>query len=182
MTSKSTHITAGATMSSLMIPLIWLSFIDDPQVYEDGAFLGPFWGLFSAAIVLIVAMFRSERWNVLAAIVSLNWIIYTFGRLNDLGVSGFPNALTDDGSYPMILWLLITFWSNVGVIILASRGHLGAMAPQGTITLEEMVAKAQLCHSGGYGTRGRIHRESGLERDSCHERICDRRVGHVRRI
>ena len=45
-TSKSTHITAGATMSSLMIPLIWLSFIDDPQVYEDGAFLGPFWGCF----------------------------------------------------------------------------------------------------------------------------------------
>ena len=128
-TSKATHIAGGATMSSLMIPLIWLSLIDDPQVYEDGAFLGPFWGLFSAAIVLIVAMFRSERWNVLAAILSLNWIIYTFGRLNDLGVSGFPNALTEDGSYPMILWLLITFWSNVGVIILASRGHLGAMAP-----------------------------------------------------
>ena len=51
------------------------------------------------------------------------------GRLNDIGVSGFPNALTEDGSYPMILWLLITFWSNVGVIVLASRGHLGAMAP-----------------------------------------------------
>ena len=127
--SKSTHIAGGATMSSLMIPLIWLSSIDDPQIYEDGAFLGPFWGLFSAAIVLIVAMFRSERWNVLAAVFSLNWIIYTLGRLNDIGVSGFPNALTEDGSYPMILWLLITFWSNVGVILLASRGHLGAMAP-----------------------------------------------------
>ena len=127
--NKSTHLAAGAIMASLLVPMVWLATIDDPSVYDNGAFLGPFWGLFSAAVVMIVCLFKAERWNVLASVASLNWVIYTLGRLSDVGVSGFPAALTDDGSYPMILWLLITFWSNVGIIVLASRGYLGAMAP-----------------------------------------------------
>ena len=62
----------------------------------------------------------------------------------------------------MILWLLITFWSNVGVIILASRGHLGAGLPQGTVSAEEMV-KTAMSFWWAWPC-GFI--ESGLERDS----------------
>ena len=127
--NKMTHFSAIAVMASTIIPLIWLSLISDPAEYENGAHLGPLWGLFSAAIALFVTFCKSERWNVIASIAALNWIIYTFGRLQDIGVSGFPNALSDSGSYSMILWLLITFWSNVGIIMLASRGYFGPMAP-----------------------------------------------------
>ena len=127
--NKSTHIAAGAFMTSLVIPMIWISVINDPQTYEEGAHLGPIWGLFSAAIVLIVAMFKTERWNVLAGVLALNWVLFSLGRLNDLGVQGFPNALSDDGSYSMVLWFLIVFWANVGVIMMASKGYIGAMAP-----------------------------------------------------
>ena len=84
-TSKATHIVAARHVIT-HDTLIWLSLIDDPQAYEDGAFLGPS-GAFSAAIVLIVAMFRSERWNVLWQYYpSTDTLIFT---LNDLGVSGF---------------------------------------------------------------------------------------------
>ena len=127
--NKSTHIAAGAFMTSLVIPMIWISVINDPQTYEEGAHLGPIWGLFSAAIVLIVAMFKTERWNVLAGVLALNWVLFSLGRLNDLGVQGFPNALSDDGSYSMVLWFLIVFWANVGIIMMASKGYIGAMAP-----------------------------------------------------
>ncbi len=127
--NKMAHLSAIAVMASAIIPLIWLSSISDPVEYEEGAHLGPLWGLFSAAIALFVTFCRSERWNVLASVVALNWLIYTVGRLQDVGVSGFPNALSDSGSYSMILWLLITIWANVGFIMLASRGYIGPMAP-----------------------------------------------------
>mgnify|MGYP001203388315 FL=1 len=127
--NKLAHFSAIAVMVSAIIPMIWLSSISDPDAYEKGAHLGPLWGLFSAAIALFVTFCRSERWNVLASVIALNWIIYTIGRLQDIGVSGFPNALSDSGSYSMILWLLITIWANVGIIMLASRGYIGPMAP-----------------------------------------------------
>ena len=127
--NKMAHFSAIAVMASAIIPMIWLSSISDPVEYEKGAHLGPLWGLFSAAIALFVTFCRSERWNVLASVIALNWIIYTVGRLQDIGVSGFPNALSDSGSYSMILWLLITIWANVGAIMLASRGYIGPMAP-----------------------------------------------------
>ena len=127
--NKTAHFSAIAVMASTSIPMIWISSISDPAVYEDGSHLGPLWGLFSAGVALLVTFCKSERWNVLASVFALNWLIFTLGRLQDIGASGFPNALSDSGSYSMILWFLITFWSNVGVIMLASRGYIGPMAP-----------------------------------------------------
>ena len=73
-----------------MLPLIWLlsisgdTIIVDGQVvsnaltkYSEHEYLGSIWAMATTVVIFMWAFFRSEKWQVLAALTAVNWILYS---------------------------------------------------------------------------------------------------------
>ncbi len=103
-----------------LIPLIQI---------ENEQSLGIGWAIFTNLIIIIYAFCYSERWNVLGAMIAINWLIYTLAHIQEIGNNFFPSIFEGENFAGAFSWFFITFWLNVGVITLASRGYFGDIAP-----------------------------------------------------
>ena len=112
-----------------VIPLVWLGQLSGIQEYADHQYLGSVWSLFTTIVVLFVAFCHCERWNLIGALVAVNWMLYTAGHLQEIG-NEFPNFLSGDDSMSLFSWFFIGFWLNVAAIMVASRGYLGDVSPR----------------------------------------------------
>ena len=126
------------------IPLVWLCSISGDTIVVDGEvvsnalskysehqYLGSVWALMTAFVIFVWAFFRSERWQVMAALVAVNWVLYSAARLveigNPLGIEVLPASSGDSTS--AAAWFFLIFWSNVAAYILSIRGYFGDTAP-----------------------------------------------------
>ena len=126
------------------IPLVWLLSISGDTVIVDGEvasnalvkysehqYLGSIWAMMTTLVIFMWAFFRSERWQVLAALTAINWVLYTAARLveigNPLGIEILPEG--SGGSTSAAAWFFLIFWSNVAAYILSIRGYFGDTAP-----------------------------------------------------
>ena len=126
------------------IPLLWLCSISGDTIVVDGEvvsnallkysehqYLGSVWALMTAFVIFVWAFFRSERWQVMAALVAVNWVLYSAARLveigNPLGIEVLPASSGDSTS--AAAWFFLIFWSNVAAYILSIRGYFGDTAP-----------------------------------------------------
>ena len=112
-----------------VIPLVWLGQLSGSQEYAEHQYLGSVWSLFTTIVVLFVAFCHCERWNLIGALVAVNWMLYTAGHLQEIG-NEFPNFLSGDDSMSLFSWFFIGFWLNVAAIMVASRGYLGDVSPR----------------------------------------------------
>lgn len=127
---KAGLITAGIIFLINMIPLIWLSTIDDVDSYNNHQYLGSVWALFASIVVLFVSFCNSERWHVLGTVVALNWLMYTLAHLHEIGNELPLSALEGDNNVSLFTWFLLVFWLNVGAMMVAGRGVFGDIAPR----------------------------------------------------
>ena len=111
------------------IPLIWLGQMSGLQEFADHKYLGSVWALFTTAVILFVAFCHCERWNMVGALVAVNWLLYTAGHLQEIG-NEFPTFLSSGDSMSTFSWFFIGFWLNVAAIMLASRGYFGDVSPR----------------------------------------------------
>ncbi|MBV22768.1 MAG: hypothetical protein CMA53_01535 [Euryarchaeota archaeon] len=130
MMPKAGLITAGIIFLINMIPLIWLSTIDDVDSYNNHHYLGSVWALFASIVVLFVSFCNSERWHVLGTVVALNWLMYTLAHLHEIGNELPLSALEGDNNVSLFTWFLLVFWLNVGAMMVAGRGVFGDIAPR----------------------------------------------------
>ncbi|MEC8873786.1 MAG: STT3 domain-containing protein, partial [Candidatus Thermoplasmatota archaeon] len=124
-----------------LIPLLWFckisdlsAFIDiEPLPYgdgiADGSHLGVIWATFTALAVLMHAYFRAEGWHVLGAFLAANWLLFSIGHIHEMG-NELPGILGDSGIIGSLSWFFIWFWLNFFVVMFASRGFFGDIAPQ----------------------------------------------------
>jgi len=127
---QSALITTGVVFLVNLIPLLWLSTLDDITSYENHLYLGSVWAMFSTIVVIFVAFCNSERWHVLGIIVSLNWVMYTLAHLQELGNELPLSTLNDDSTVSVFTWFLLVFWLNVGGMMIAGRGWIGDISPR----------------------------------------------------
>ena len=111
------------------IPLIWLGQLSGIQEYHDHIYLGSVWAFFTTVVILFVSFCHCERWNVLGAIVGVNWLLYTFGHLQEIG-NEFPSFLAGDDTMSTFSWFFLGFWLNVAAVMVASRGYFGDISPR----------------------------------------------------
>ena len=111
------------------IPLIWLGQLSGIQEYHNHVYLGSVWALFSTVVILFIAFCHCERWNVLGAIVGVNWLLYTLGHLQEIG-NEFPSFLAGDDAMSTFSWFFLGFWLNVAAVMIASRGYFGDISPR----------------------------------------------------
>ena len=115
-----------------LIPLLWLAGISDAAIFESHLYLGSVWAMATSVVIMFVAFCRAERWHVLGAIVAVNWIIYSFAHLVEIG-NELPEGidfLSGSDFIGAFSWLFITFWLNVLALMLAARGYFGDIAPR----------------------------------------------------
>ena len=115
-----------------LIPLYSLAMISDAATFEEHHYLGNVWALATSIIVMFVSFCRAERWHVLGSVVAINWFVYSLSHLVEIGISP-PSQLeflTGNDFSGAFSWLFITFWLNVLVIMLASSGRFGDIAPR----------------------------------------------------
>ena len=127
-----------------MLPLLWLLSISGDTILVDGQvvsnalvkyseheYLGSIWAMATTVVIFMWAFFRSERWQVLAALTAINWILYSAARLveigNPLGIEVLPEG--SGSSTSAAAWFFLIFWSNVAAYILSIRGYFGDTAP-----------------------------------------------------
>ena len=130
--SSSNKVLMYALLTILVIqtiPLVWLGQLTGVQEFADHMYLGSVWALFTTAIVLFVAFCHCERWNVIGALVAVNWLLYTLGHLQEIG-NEFPSFLTGDDAMSTFSWFFLGFWLNVAAIMIASRGYFGDISPR----------------------------------------------------
>ena len=118
----------GAIFVTNLIPVIWLGQIDDLQVFTNHHYLGSVWALFTSVVIVFLAFCHAERWHVLGTLAGVNWTMYTFGHLQEIGNS-FPELLSGNSFTSTIAWFFLAFWLNVGGVMIASRGYFGDIAP-----------------------------------------------------
>ena len=115
-----------------LVPLFWLATISDAAVFEDHLYLGSVWALATSVVIMFVAFCRAERWHVLGALVSANWIVYTAAHLVEIG-NELPEAisfLSGSDFIGAMSWVMIAFWFNAIGIVFAARGYFGDIAPR----------------------------------------------------
>ena len=130
--SSSNKVLMYALLTILVIqaiPLVWLGQLTGIQDFANHMYLGSVWALFTTAVVLFVAFCHSERWNVIGALVAVNWLLYTLGHLQEMG-NEFPSFLTGDDAMSTFSWFFLGFWLNVAAIMIASRGYFGDISPR----------------------------------------------------
>ena len=125
-------ITGAVLLLVNLIPLLWLASISDAAIFEEHLYLGSVWALATSIIVMFVAFCRAERWHVLGALVSANWIVYSAAHLVEIG-NELPEAisfLSGNDFLGAVSWLIIAFWFNALGMIFAARGYFGDIAPR----------------------------------------------------
>ena len=130
--SSSNKVLMYALLTILVIqtiPLVWLGQLTGVQEFADHMYLGSVWAFFTTAVVLFVAFCHCERWNVIGALVAVNWLLYTLGHLQEIG-NEFPSFLTGDDAMSTFSWFFLGFWLNVAAIMIASRGYFGDISPR----------------------------------------------------
>ena len=142
--SKQLMSILGLVFAVQFIPLLWLCSISGETIVVDGdvisnalakysehQYLGSVWALMTCLVIFCWAFFRSERWQVMAALIAVNWILYSAARLveigNPLGIEVLPASSGDSTS--AAAWFFLIFWSNVAAYILSIRGYFGDTAP-----------------------------------------------------
>ena len=142
--SKQIASILGLVFAAQLIPLVWLCSISGDTIVVDGEtvsnallkysehqYLGSVWALMTCVVIFFWAFCRSERWQVLAALIAVNWILYSVARLaeigNPLGIEVLPASSGDSTS--AAAWFFLIFWSNVAAYILSIRGYFGDTAP-----------------------------------------------------
>nr|AIF15051.1 Oligosaccharyl transferase STT3 subunit family protein (STT3) [uncultured marine group II/III euryarchaeote KM3_69_D10] len=121
--------TLGTVLVIQSVPLVWLGQIADLQTFFEHQYLGSVWALFTTAVILFVAFCHAERWRVIGTLVAINWALYTFGHLQEIG-NEFPDILSGDDAMSTFSWFFIGFWLNVIGIMLATRGRFGDVSPR----------------------------------------------------
>ena len=133
-----THLSASnrvlmATLLAILlvqtIPLVWLGQLSGVQEFADHKYLGSIWAFFTTAVVLFAAFCHCERWHMIGALVSVNWLLYTAGHLQEIG-NEFPSFLSGEDTMSTFSWFFIGFWLNVATIMVASRGYFGDVSPR----------------------------------------------------
>ncbi len=125
-------ITGSTLFVVNLIPLFWLASISDAAVFEEHLYLGGVWALATSVVIMFVAFCRAERWHVLGALVSANWIVYTAAHLVEIG-NELPEAisfLSGSDFIGAMSWVMIAFWFNAIGIVFAARGYFGDIAPR----------------------------------------------------
>ena len=142
--SRYTMSVLGLILAIQLIPLVWLCSITGDTIVVDGEaisnallkysgheYLGSVWALMTSLVIFCWAFCRSERWQVIAALIAVNWILYSAARLveigNPLGIDILPAGSGDSTS--AAAWFFLIFWSNVAAYILSVRGYFGDTAP-----------------------------------------------------
>ena len=130
--SVSNKVLMYALMAILVvqvIPLVWLGQLSGLQEFADHMYLGSVWALFTTVVILFVAFCHCERWNMIGALVAVNWLLYTAGHLQEIG-NEFPSFLSGEDAMSTFSWFFIGFWVNVAAIMVASRGYFGDISPR----------------------------------------------------
>ena len=127
--NKEPAIYSFAVFFCYLIPLIWMGQLSDLEQFSDSRHLGVVWASFSSLVVFIHAFCRAEGWHVLGAVIVVNWIIFTIGRLHEIG-NEIPSIFSDSGIIGSFSWFFIWFWLNFFTIMAASRGRFGDIAPR----------------------------------------------------
>ena len=127
--SRPMMATLGTVLVIQSVPLVWLGQIADLQTFFEHQYLGSVWALFTTAVILFVAFCHAERWRVIGTLVAINWALYTFGHLQEIG-NEFPDILSGDDAMSTFSWFFIGFWLNVIGIMLATRGRFGDVSPR----------------------------------------------------
>nr|AIE93485.1 Oligosaccharyl transferase STT3 subunit family protein (STT3) [uncultured marine group II/III euryarchaeote AD1000_37_E08] len=127
--SRPMMATLGTVLVIQSVPLVWLGQIADLQTFFEHQYLGSVWALVTTAVILFVAFCHAERWRVIGTLVAINWALYTFGHLQEIG-NEFPDILSGDDAMSTFSWFFIGFWLNVIGIMLATRGRFGDVSPR----------------------------------------------------
>jgi len=127
--SRPMMATLGTVLVIQSVPLVWLGQISDVQTYFEHHYLGSVWALITTAVILFVSFCHAERWRVIGTLVVINWALYTFGHLQEIG-NQFPDVLSGDDAMSTFSWFFIGFWLNVIGIMLATRGRFGDVSPR----------------------------------------------------
>ena len=88
-----------------VIPLVWLGQLSGLQEFADHMYLGSVWALFTTVVILFVAFCHCERWNMIGALVAVNWLLYTAGHLQEIG-NEFPSFLSGEDAMSTFSWFL----------------------------------------------------------------------------
>ena len=120
---------SSLSFAGFMIPLIWIGQLETVQEFSEGSHLGIVWAIFSTIILLLHSFFRSEGWNVLGALLAVNWILYSIGHIHEIG-NELPSLFAQDGFIGAFSWFFLWFWMNFFAIFFASRGVFGDIAPR----------------------------------------------------
>ena len=129
--SNDVSVLAYSSLSfvGFMIPLVWIGQLETIQEFSEGSHLGVVWAIFSSIVLLLHSFFRSEGWNVLGALLAVNWILYSIGHIHEIG-NELPSLFAQDGFIGAFSWFFLWFWLNFFAIFFASRGVFGDIAPK----------------------------------------------------
>ena len=104
------------------------------QMRLSGMYVSVWWALFTGVFAIIAAFFYSEKWFTRSMLISVTWLLFSFGRFQE---QGFLNQfvvpddngerwtdLLNDG-IGMWIWLGITFFSFVLVFYVSTHQKYG---------------------------------------------------------
>ena len=97
--------------------------------YDSFESLGVIWAVSTSVIILFYAYCYFEKWHVLGSMILVNWFIFTMAHLQEIGNNFYPDIFEEESFTGAFSWFFITFWLNVGAIILSSKGFFGDIAP-----------------------------------------------------
>ncbi len=97
--------------------------------YDSFESLGVIWAASTSVIILFYAYCYFEKWHVLGSMILVNWFIFTMAHLQEIGNNFYPDIFEEESFTGAFSWFFITFWLNVGAIILSSKGFFGDIAP-----------------------------------------------------
>ncbi|MDP6899243.1 MAG: STT3 domain-containing protein [Candidatus Thalassarchaeaceae archaeon] len=86
-----------------------------------GHHIGFFWAFFTGLIAMFVAYCWAEHWRTMGGLIAVNWIIYSLGNFQDMGMYN-PEVLT--GGLGVFTWFGIFFWANSAVLWAGFTGKL----------------------------------------------------------
>jgi len=127
--SKEPAIYSFAVFFCYLIPLVWLGQLSDLEQFSESSHLGVVWASFSSLVIFIHDFCRAEGWHVLGSVIVVNWIIFTIGRIHEIG-NELPSIFSDSGIIGSFSWFFVWFWLNFFTIMAASRGRFGDIAPR----------------------------------------------------
>ena len=104
---------------------LWhLHSLDNPDAIFLADHIGFFWALFTGLVAMFVAFCWSEHWRTLGAAIGLNWLLYSVGTWQDMGLFGLDGVEFLTGSLGGLTWFAIFFWLNAVVLWAGFSGRL----------------------------------------------------------